>query len=203
LTQVLSVAQEIAAAIYELEWIVVTAEGAEFVTSDRPISMRDTSPEFPWSGNAWRSSPGAISFYPLSPERGLFIKPGDECGLSVASSRTAQVKALNLMTYGWAQRFIYGSTQEVVCHVRRQALRSPSEVAVPQPVKQVLLAPPEVLDPSVTAEYIRRGWPKGFRVTDDDGDDHLMSYLVVDLDTPPGDMARLAKKLAEGFVTAA
>jgi hypothetical protein len=203
LAHVLSVAAEIAAEIYDLDWTVLTAEGAEFVTSDRPISMRDTSPEYPWSGNAWRSSPLAINFYPLSPTKGLFITSGAECGLGYASSNADQVKALNLMTYGWADRFIYGSTQEVVCRVRREARSNPSEVATPRPVKQVLLAPPDVLDPSIRADYAQRGWPTGFLVTGDDGQPQVMSYLVVDLDQPAGAMARLAKTLADRFGSAA
>lgn len=129
-----------------MDWAVLTAEGAEFITSDRPISMRDTSPEYPWSGNAWKSSPGAISFYPLSPSKGLFITPRNECGFSLTTSTPDQVKALNLMTYGWSDRFIYGSSQEVVCRVRRQARSNPAEVATPRPVKQVLLPR---LEPSI------------------------------------------------------
>ncbi len=64
MTQILNAADELAMQIFGLDWTVLTAEGAEFVTSDRPISMVDSTLEYPWPGNAWNSSPGAITFYP-------------------------------------------------------------------------------------------------------------------------------------------
>lgn len=94
-------------------------DDAAFV-KDRPISMVDPTPGHPWTGNAWRSSGNAISFYPLSSTKGLFMTPGDH-GLATATSRASQVRRLNLMTYGWAERFVYGTSQEAVVRVRRQA----------------------------------------------------------------------------------
>ena len=128
LSQIIGGAGELAKEIYSLDWTVLTAEGAEFITSDRPVSMVDLTPEYPWSGNAWNSSSGAISFYPLSSTTGLFMTPGN-CGFSLATSTPEHVRRLNLMTYGWAERFIYGTTQVVVTEVRRQARRHSAEVA--------------------------------------------------------------------------
>ncbi len=199
LKQILNVATEIAMEIYSLDWTVLTATGDEFVTSDRPISMVDTTPEHPWSGNAWKSSPGAISFYPLSPTSGLFITPGEECGYSLASSRPDQVRRLNLMTLGWADRYVFGTSQQVVCRVRQQSRDYPGEVAVRRSPRQVILVPPDSLDSSVTADYVRRGWPKGFLVADNDGQRRPMGYVVVDFDDPPGVAARKAMEIAEGL----
>jgi hypothetical protein len=198
--QIVSASADLAASIYSLDWTVLVADGdAEFVTSDRPISMVDLTPEYPWSGNAWNSSPGAISFYPLSPGMGLFIKPGGDCGYGLATSGPDQVRRLNLMTYGWAERFIYGRSQEVVCRVRRQASSHASEVARRRPPKQVILVPGDVFEPSVTAEYVRRGWPRRILVTDDDGRRRAMSYVVINFDDPPGVAARTAMEIAEAF----
>lgn len=122
-----------------------------------------------------------------------------DCGISVATSGRAQVRRLNLMTYGWAQRFIFGTSKATVTRVRRQARQHPADVARRKSNKQVLLVPAEHHDPSIAAEYVRRGWPKGFYVEDDDGKQRLMSYVVVDLDDPNGTAALAMTKIVEGF----
>ncbi|HET7443868.1 MAG TPA: DUF4238 domain-containing protein [Solirubrobacterales bacterium] len=198
MAQILKVASEIAEEIVSLDWILLSAEGAEFVTSDRPISMVDHAPEHPWSGNAWKSSAEAISFYPMSPTKGLFMTAGDH-GLSVATSDRLQVRHLNLMTYGWAERFIYGRSQEVVSKVRRQARDHPRDVVKPRPPKQVLLLPPDALSSSVTSEYARRGWPSAIPVADKDGKTGEMGYIVVDFDEPAGAVAKLGTEIAQAL----
>jgi hypothetical protein len=62
LSQIIEGAHDIARDVYSLDWTVLTATDDEFVTSDRPVSMVDRTPKFPWSGNAWMSSDGATSF---------------------------------------------------------------------------------------------------------------------------------------------
>jgi hypothetical protein len=42
------------------------------------------------------------------------------------------VREINLRTYGWAKRFIYGSSQEVVAQVRREVKRFPQLVVRPR-----------------------------------------------------------------------
>ncbi|HEX4669851.1 MAG TPA: DUF4238 domain-containing protein [Solirubrobacterales bacterium] len=198
LAQIMKVATEIAGEIFSLDWIVLTAEGAEFVTSDRPISMVDHAPQHPWSGNGWKSSAEAISFYPISPTKGLFMVAGDH-SLTVATSDRLQVRRLNLMTYGWAERFIYGKSQEVVSKVRRQARSHPKDVVKPRPPKQVLLIPPDALSPSVTSEYARRGWPSAISVAGKDGKPKEMGYIVVDFDEPAGSVAQLGTEIAQAL----
>ncbi len=198
LSQIIDGIHDLAGEVYSLDWTVLTATEDEFITSDRPVSMVDLTPEFPWSGNAWKSSDGAISFYPLSPSKGLFMTPG-ACELSVAASDRARVRRLNLMTYGWAERFIFGTSQATVTRVKRQARQYPADVARRKSNKQVLLVPAEHHDPSIAAEYVRRGWPKGFYVEDDDGKKRLMSYVVVDLDGPAGTAAQAMTEIVEGF----
>lgn len=195
LVQILEGATEIAELIYSLDWIVLTAEEAEFITSDRPISMVDHAPPHPWSGNAWSSSADALSFYPLSPTRGLFMMPGDH-DLSIATSEPSQVRRLNLMTYGWAERFVYGTSQEVVSRVRQQARDHPAEVANPRPPKQVLYFPAEALSPAVAAEYARRGWPSAIQVAGENGKPEAMGYIVVDFDDEAGSFAQAGTEIA-------
>jgi len=200
LHQIIDGAHDLAQTIYDLDWTVLTATDAEFVTSDRPVSMVDHTPEHPWSGNAWTSSPGAISFYPLSPSLGLFITPGDP-SIGTATSNAEQVRRLNLMTYGWADRYIFGASQETVSLVRRQAKKHPAEVVRRRSNKQVLLFPADMQDPAVTADYARRGWPTQIRVRGDDGQVRVCGYLVIDLDDPAGTAAHAATSIAEKFKT--
>jgi len=196
LAQILKVAAEIADEIFSLEWVVLTAEGAEFITSDRPISMVDPAPPHPWSGNGWRSSAKAISFFPMSPTKGLFMQAGNR-RITGAASEPRQVRRLNLMTYGWAERFIYGRSQEVVGSVRRQARSHPRDVVQPRPPKQVLLIPPDSISPSVTAEYARRGWPSTISAAGKDGKTKEMGYIVVDFAEPAGSVAKLGTEIAQ------
>jgi hypothetical protein len=194
-------AHEIARTIFSLDWTVITADESEFITSDHPISMVDTSPEHPWSGNAWKSSPGAVSFYPLSPSKGLFLRPGD-CGLSTGHADASQVRRFNLMTYGWAQRHVFGTSQEVLTRVRRQARQFPRDVVRRRSNKIVVLVPADRHDPSVTVEYARRGWPTEFVAEDPTGRPRKMSYVIVDMDEPRGAAARAATQIVEGFLSA-
>jgi hypothetical protein len=199
---ILESAHEMARVIYGLDWVVLEAEGAEFVTSDRPVSMADPSPPHPWTGNGWASSPNACSFYPLTPSKGLLLKQGD-CGIEIARSRPDQVRRLNLLTYGWAAQRIFGASQATVTHVRKQAKRYPRDIQRPRAAKQVILEPADPNDPTVGQEYVRRGWPRGFTVKDDDGIDRFMTYTVVDLEAEPGAMARVSTEVGERVARAA
>jgi hypothetical protein len=193
---------DIAQVVYGLDWTVVEATEADFVASDRPVAMVDPTPEHPWSGNAWKSSPNAITFYPLSPSKGLLLSPGD-CGLSGATSNAEQVRRLNLLTYGWAERRIFGRSQRTLSDVRRQAKRYPEEIARPRPKRQVILEEADPEDPNVGAENVRKGWPRGLYVTGDDGRRRFMRYTVVDFEAEPGDLARTAGDVARRVAAAA
>jgi len=182
---ILEGAHDIAELLYGLDWVLLQTEDAEFVTSDRPVSMADPTPRHSWTGNGWISSPNAINFYPLGPQQGLLIHQGDECGWSVATSGPKQVRRLNMQTYGWAERRIFGRTQQVVTQVRAQAKRYPNEVVRPRPAKYVMLEP------------AAPGDPKGFVFRDAHGEDRFMRPTVVDPDGPPGAAAQVSAQVAE------
>jgi hypothetical protein len=69
------------------------------------------------------------------------------------------VEAINLRTYGWADRYIFGRSQEVVADVRRLAKARPKAVPVPRPPRQVLVFEAEPGDDRLAREHVRRGWP--------------------------------------------
>lgn len=186
-----------AATVYALDWTIVEADGPEFVTSDRPVSMVDLTPEAPWSGNAWVSSPGALSFYPLSPSLGLLMKPGN-CGLAIERLDDETASALNLMTYGWAQRRIFGRTDEAVRLVHERAAQRPDGVPIPRSPTQVVLTPIEFITEAVRARYAAQGWPPEIIVDSEDGP-RRMGYVVVNLDDPPGSAAAAVTELITAF----
>jgi hypothetical protein len=71
LTQAILVLTATWLAINLLPWTVLKAKpGYLFVCSDRPLTMHDPTPPFPWSAPAWESSPLVESTLPLGHEQG-------------------------------------------------------------------------------------------------------------------------------------
>jgi hypothetical protein len=56
-----------AAVIATQDWTLLRATEGEFITNDRGIAMFDPTPRFPWTGNAWHSSPNAEATMPSDP----------------------------------------------------------------------------------------------------------------------------------------
>ena len=183
----------IAETVASLRWTLVSSETQQFVTSDRGIAMHDPTPPFPWTGHAWRSSPNAQTTVPLGPWRCLLVEAGP-AGMGVDIASPSTVREVNLRTYGWAKRFVYGRTQSVVSDLRRDAKRKPRMVTRPKRTKQVLVEEADPSDPTVGAENVRRGWPKGYWEEDDDGNRRFMAYTVID----PSDRSTISSALTGG-----
>ncbi|MEA2493950.1 MAG: hypothetical protein QOJ29_1861 [Thermoleophilaceae bacterium] len=166
-----------------LEWTVLRVLEDELVTSDRALAMYDSDLEFPWSGNAWESSPSAETTFPLSPDALLVLRPGMP-GIGEAEADRRLAEQVNLRTYGWASRYIYGSSQQVVSQVRAQAKQRPDWVPRPRVPRQLVLEQADENDPTVGLEHVKRGWPRGLWVDDDQGRPRFMSYRVIDPDDP-------------------
>lgn len=75
--------------------------------------MFDPTPRYPWTGNAWQSSPNAETAVPLAPNACLLIVPGGE-GFKVGQADANRVEEINLRSYGWAEHSIFGSREQVV-----------------------------------------------------------------------------------------
>jgi hypothetical protein len=174
-----SVSGEVAANIFDMHWTLLRSEDGRFVTSDRGLAMVDPAPEYPWSGNSWRSSPRAQTTIPLSSSSCLLIEPG-ETGLELKSADASLVKAINLRTYGWAGDYIYGETQDVAAAVRRAAKRRTADIARPKPNHQVVVFETDPQDSSLAEAHRLRGWPAHLFV---DGQAH--DYVVIGPDGDP------------------
>lgn len=169
--------------VAELRWTVLSSEESQFVTSDRALAMADPTPKTPWSGHAWCSSPTAQTTVPLGPHHCLLLEPGVR-GVGTALADTALVMRVNLRTYGWAERFIYATSQDVVSLVRRQAKAHRSLVVHPEVPRLTLLEPADPNDPEVGQEH-PPGWPKGLWHRNEDGTQTFCAYRVLDPDDPP------------------
>jgi Protein of unknown function (DUF4238) len=200
-TLMLGGTDRVAEAIFNLEWVILRAGEDEFVTSDRAIAMHDSTPKFPWSGNALESSPNAETTFPLDPLSTIMLHRGPK-NLRCEELDARGVRELNLRTYGWATEQIFGRSQEVLQRVRRQAKRYPGSVIRPRAPKPVLLEAADEDDPSVGAEHAAKGWPRGVGIPGEDGKTQFAAYTILNAeDHRPGNAAssagRSARRLAK------
>lgn len=115
--------------VVQMSWTLLTTT-EEFVASDRGLSMWD--PELPKArGNAWVSSPRAETTFPAGPAACLRITPGHE-SFVVQQVDPETVASINLRTYGWAENAIFGTTEQVLRDLHRDALANAGHV--PHPV---------------------------------------------------------------------
>lgn len=167
---------DLAQIIFQMPWTLLVAKDGEFITSDCGGTMFDPQPRYPWTGNSLLSSDHAQTTIPLSPKACLLLT----VGLPDGNRRThdadrMMVDEVNLRTYGWAARHIFGASQQAVTDVRHLARKNPSRVPRPRPFRQVILIDAEPGDDRLAREHARRGWPEQFLVR---GIPH--DYVVID-----------------------
>jgi hypothetical protein len=165
--------------IRELPWTLFHTESRAFVCSDRPITMHDPTPPDPWSGAAWLSSPNVITTVPLSSTCCLRICHGDRSHWTTRRVQL-QVEAINLRTYGWASRFVYGSSADLLQRLHVYASAHPELIPAASKKRSVLLEDLSTADPAVAAANVARGWDPYFMQPQEDGSVRPMSYEVID-----------------------
>jgi hypothetical protein len=170
-------AAELAPSIFEFKWTILRSGGG-FVTSDRGFSIFDPSPRHPWSAEGVLSSPDSQTTVPLSQRSSLVLSPTG-MATEVAEVGDREVQLVNLRTYGWADRFVYGSSQDTLQGVRRSAKRRPADVLRPRSPCTVTLLDFDPDDDLFRAVNRRKGWPETLL---HDGVTH--DYVVFDVDRP-------------------
>jgi hypothetical protein len=183
LTQGIRAAGAIAPLIYGMEWMLLASE-QPFFTSDRGLAIYDPEPPFPWSSQAWASSPHVEAAIPLSNDCCLLLRHLDP-DVIVSAADGDLIDEINLRSYGWAGDFTFGCTQEVLARVRRHAKRRPQDVKRPRPFHQTLLLEADPSDTSLADSHRRRGWPPYLLA---DGVVH--DYIVIGPDSNAVDLAR-------------
>jgi hypothetical protein len=156
-------------------WTVLKAKGALFVCSDRPLTMFDLTPPYPWTAPNWQSSPMVEATLPLGRDLCLRIGPSQPKRLSIKET-TTQVDRINLRTYGWATRYVYGPSPEILERLHERADEAPKPIRK----KMVLLEDPSTADPAVAERNAARGWDR--YIPDPGGSGRMMSYEVIDSD---------------------
>jgi Protein of unknown function (DUF4238) len=177
--------------IFESRWLLLRAMEGEFVTSDVALAMHDPKPEYPWSAQAWRSSPEVQVTIPLSSASCLLIIPGRAIFERFEVGRE-DVDEINLRTLGWSERFLFGGTEEGLIAIQRLAREKPELVVEPKPKRHVFLVELDPDDTSLADEHQRRGWPVRFTAPDETGKRRVFDYMVVGEDGTPLEVAAQA-----------
>jgi hypothetical protein len=165
--------------IRALPWTLLRTADGSFVCSDRPLTMHDPAPPHKWSGLAWLSSETVAATMPLSSTACLRVSPADWSHLAVRTTER-QVDRINLRTYGWATRYVYGPSLKVLESLHERALAHPEGVPSPTKKRAVLLEDPRTADPDVAARNVARGWESHLVQRQQDGSFRTMSYEVID-----------------------
>jgi hypothetical protein len=114
------VAVVMSAEIYEVSWWVLrAAANSQFVMSDCPVAMYDIALR-DGCGNAFKSSPLAETTLPLSPDTCLLLRPSG-IRLGEREAPADEVSTINLRTYAWSRRWIFGPSEQAVREVRERA----------------------------------------------------------------------------------
>ncbi|HLE99707.1 MAG TPA: DUF4238 domain-containing protein [Gaiellaceae bacterium] len=167
--------------LFEFDWTLLRCPGA-FVTSDRAFAMHDPTPPYPWSTQGILSSPKAETTIPLSEDACVLLRPLGH-GLEVQDISEPDAQIVNLRTYGWADGYIFGSTQQAVVNVRKAAKAQPKHVVKPRAPCQLTILDPDPDDDSFAQTNVRRGWPARLRY-----EGVMHDYVVIPIDRPHPDL---------------
>lgn len=180
--------------LIEFDWTLLRAPGGGFITSDRGFAIHDPAPRFPWSFQALLSSDKTETSIPLSDSACLVMRPLPMgCRLTVREASAHEVETINLRTFGWAEEYVYGMTQDTLTAVRMATKRRPADVIRPKPFVQVIGLEPDPDDSSLIEANLRRRWPP--QLLNDQGE--LRDYIVIPCDKPQPELRALADELTE------
>ena len=175
----IEIAHDTAALMFAgMEWTLLRAEQAEFVTSDRGMSSFDPTPKHPWSSHGIYSSPNAETYFPISSGAAIMVTPGRPT-LHVSEATTSMVAETNLRIYGWANRYVFGRNQEAVARVRRGAKKRPQIAVPPIPRRLVQVIERDPADDRLARAHQARAWPPYMLDTNERGRIEQLDYLVI------------------------
>lgn len=178
--------------LFEFDWVLLRADGG-FITSDRGFAIHDPTPQFPWQAQAILSSPNSETTMPLSDSECLLLRLEPMGGgLTVQEVSPDVVETINLRTYGWADRHVFGATQDDLVSVRKASGRRPADVIRPKPFCHVALLDPDPEDNSLVERNLRLGWPARLP-----RDGELHDYIVIPAEEPHPELWALADGLTE------
>ena len=118
-------------------------------------------------------------------------RPGS-ASLVIRDVSAREVETINLHTYGWADRHVFGATHETLLAVRTASRQRPADVIRPKPFCQINLIEPDPDDDSLARENARRGWPEQL-----EGNGKTYDYIVIPTDRPHPELRARADELTE------
>ncbi len=186
-------AVDIVPMLFRCEWSLLRAPGGGFITSDRSYAIHDLTLQFPWESPGLFSSDYSETTMPLSDSSCLLLRPMSlDGGMTVRDASATDVETINLRTYGWADEYVFGKTQNALVATCVASRRRPMDVIRPKPFNQLVLLEPDPDDDSLADEHRRKGWPPQVRK-----DGELRDYIVIPSDKPHPELRALADELAE------
>jgi Protein of unknown function (DUF4238) len=179
--------------LFDFEWTLLRAARGGFITSDRAFAIHDPTPPHPWAMQALLSSEHSETTMPLSENICLLMRPRLGSGaLAIQDISTRELTTINLRTYGWADRHVFGATQEALVAVRKASRERPADVIRPKPFCQVALIEADPDDNSLSEANLRRGWPDRL-----EGKGRMFDYIVIPTDQPHPERRALADTVTE------
>lgn len=186
----LELAAEESFLLFEFDWALLSHPGG-FITSDRAFSIHDPEPPFPWTAEGILSSPAVEVFVPLSADMCLLLRPLGH-GLRVQEVPDRHAEIVNLRTWSWASRHVFGCSASALERIARVAHAYPSRLTPPRVFCHVALLEPDPDDDSFAEENRSRGWPGQL---DDNG--RLWDYVVIPTDQPYPEIHKRVDEAAE------
>ena len=167
--------------IADLKWKAMIARKGQFVLGDRPMTMHDPTPRYPFSGNGLRSSPNAYTLMPLAPT--LCLRMDQKGGQLENRTLEKQVDKINLRSYGWAERFVYAADRHALEDLYQRVSADPTIAPGPRADPQVICEEADPDDPTVGLEH-PPGYPRGLWYENEDGTQTFMAYRLQYADDP-------------------
>ena len=170
---------DFAGQLHDMHWKLLHTREGDLVIGDRPMTMHDPTPRFPFSGNGLHSSSAAYTLVPLGSSLCLRL---DRTGTRLEQRSVArQVERINLRSYGWAERFVYGADRRLLEELHAIATRHPERAPGPRAEPQVICEEADPNDPTVGAEH-PPGYPRGLWYTPPDAPPVFMAYRLQHMD---------------------
>jgi hypothetical protein len=178
--------------LFDFEWTLLRAQGG-VVTSDRAYAINDPTPPHPWTPQGLMSSENAETTIPLSETACLVLRPKLGSGaLTVRDISTEVLTRINLRTYGWADREVYGATHEALDAVRMAVRKRPHDVIEPKPFCELVYFEADPDDTLLAEQNLRRGWPDRL-----EHNGRLLDYVVIPIDKPHPELRALVSATIE------
>lgn len=190
-SSLIQMAMEESITVFFMGWHLLESDDA-FVTSDRAFSCHDSTPPAPWTAQGLLSSEKSQTVFPLSPRYALMLRLGKP--KFTRQKITAEAAdEINMRTWGWADRFVYGPDEAALQQLARRAGALGEKLERPRPQFHPWIIDVDPEDNSLAAENEQNGWPRHIEYR---GEMH--DYILISVENPDPEKIRRADSIAVG-----